>query len=65
MRAIEAPIPVVNAGALRCERDERGRCIRTNACAASKTPPGDDCLAEDEQRAWSSPIFVGWLPPGA
>jgi hypothetical protein len=65
VRAIEAPTQAINAASLRCETDERGRCLRTNACTDSKTPRGDDCLADTEQRAWSSPIFVGWRPPEA
>ncbi|MCG8592710.1 MAG: DUF3604 domain-containing protein [Proteobacteria bacterium] len=56
-RAIEAPNLAVNADGLRCERDETGACVRTNACV--EVPDSDDCLAETEQRAWSSPIFVG------
>ncbi|MBW1683777.1 MAG: DUF3604 domain-containing protein [Deltaproteobacteria bacterium] len=59
VRAIEAPIPVVNAGLLRCEQDEAGRCLSVDPCTGDE-PASDDCLAEDEQRAWSSPIFVGW-----
>jgi hypothetical protein len=58
-RAIEAPIPVVNAGLLRCEQDAAGRCLSVDPCTGDE-PASDDCLAEDEQRAWSSPIFVGW-----
>ena len=59
VRAIETPIPVVNAGLLRCEQDEAGRCLSVDPCMGDD-PASDDCLAEDEQRAWSSPIFVGW-----
>ena len=59
VRAIEAPIPVVNAGLLRCETDAAGRCLSVDPCMGDE-PASDDCLAEDEQRAWSSPIFVGW-----
>jgi hypothetical protein len=64
VRAIEAPTPVVNAGLLRCDTDEQGRCTGINGCIDSRTPNSDDCLEEDEQRAWSSPIFVGWKPAG-
>jgi hypothetical protein len=59
VRAIESPIMAVNADLLRCEKDERGRCLKTNACLGD-TPADDDCLAETEQRAWSSPIFLDW-----
>jgi hypothetical protein len=62
-RAIEEPTPAVNAGNLRCDRDEQGRCLQARPCYAdSRTDPGDDCLAETEQRAWSSPIFVEFGP---
>ena len=56
VRAVEEPSPAVNAGNLRCERDERGRCLATSPC--EHVPYQEDCLAETEQRAWSSPIFV-------
>ncbi|MHC4711004.1 MAG: DUF3604 domain-containing protein, partial [Planctomycetota bacterium] len=56
VRAIEEPSPAVNAGNLRCERDANGRCVRMNACVGA--PAEEDCLAQNEERAWSSPIFV-------
>jgi hypothetical protein len=63
-RAIQEPTPAVNAGGLRCERDATGRCVRVRPCFGDeRTPAGDDCLAPNEERAWSSPIYVG--PAGA
>jgi hypothetical protein len=58
VRAIEAPAPGVNAGGIRCERDDMGSCIgEVTLCGAD---PDDDCLAEHEPRAWSSPIYLDW-----
>ena len=54
-RAVEAPSLQINADNLRCTRDEAGRCTSVNACRGGAD---DDCLGEDEERAWSSPIFV-------
>ncbi len=54
VRAIEAPSPAVNGAQLRCEYDAFGRCLQINLC----TRESGDCLAEVEERAWSSPIFV-------
>ncbi|MCG8592715.1 MAG: DUF3604 domain-containing protein [Proteobacteria bacterium] len=59
-RAIEAPSDAVNGGQLRCETDAEGNCLRVNRCATPETRGDDDCLAEVEERAWSSPIFVDW-----
>jgi hypothetical protein len=56
VRAIEAPSPAVNAGLLRCEKDEQGGCAKVHACIDA--PESDECLAETEERAWSSPIFL-------
>jgi len=56
VRAIEAPSPAVGADPLGCSYDEAGRCVTIDAC--SQRPESDDCLAETEERAWSSPIFV-------
>ncbi len=61
VRAIEEPSLAVNAANLGCERAETGRCLRVNACV--DVPADDDCLAETEQRAWSSPIFVDFSVP--
>jgi len=56
VRAIEAPSPAVNAGLLRCETDAEGNCVKVTSCIG--VPDSDDCLAETEERALSSPIFL-------
>ncbi len=59
VRAIQEPTPAVNAGGVRCEYDEEGRCVRARPCYGDwRTPAGDDCLSMNEERAWSSPIYV-------
>jgi len=63
-RAIEEPSPAVDAAGLRCDYDAAGECIRVHPCYGDyRTPYDDDCLAPNEERAWSSPIFV--QPAGA
>lgn len=59
VRAIQEPLPAVNAGGLRCERDATGACTALHPCFGDyRTPFDDDCLTENEERAWSSPIWV-------
>lgn len=61
VRAIQEATPAVNAGGLRCEPDEQGGCRDVNPCYGDwRTSMDDDCLAENEERAWSSPIFLDW-----
>ena len=61
VRAIEEPSPTLNAGHLRCEYDESGRCVKAHPCYGDyRTPRDDECLVESEERAWSSPIYVSW-----
>jgi len=55
-RAIEAPSMAVGADPLGCTYDDDGNCVETNACSGRALD--DDCLAQTEERAWSSPIFV-------
>lgn len=55
-RAIEAPSEAVAADPLGCRRDDAGRCVQVDPCFGR--PEDDDCLAQTEERAWSSPIFV-------
>jgi hypothetical protein len=62
VRAIEAPSSAVNAGLLRCETDAAGACTKVHACIDA--PESDDCLAETEERAWSSPIFLSTAGAG-
>jgi hypothetical protein len=59
VRAIEEPSPAVNAKLLGCTRDEAGACAQVDTKPAG---PGDDRLAEIEERAWSSPIFLDFDP---
>jgi hypothetical protein len=49
----------VNGAQLRCQFDEAGACRSVSPCYADpRTEYEDDCLAEGEERAWSSPIYV-------
>ena len=58
-RAFEPPREGINSGGLRCEYDAEGSCISVQPCPG---PDGEDdqCLAKEEPRAWSSPIFVDY-----
>jgi len=59
VRAIQEPTPAVNAASVRCERDKAGNCVRARPCYGDyRTPLEDDCLASNEERAWSSPVYV-------
>lgn len=59
VRAIQEPTDAINGAGLRCELDESGECVRVRPCYGDeRTPLDDDCLAEVEERAWSSPIFL-------
>jgi hypothetical protein len=59
VRAIQEPTPAANAGGLRCERDRTGACVRARPCYGDwRTPFDDDCLSDNEERAWSSPIYL-------
>tara|TARA_B000000532_G_scaffold99140_4_gene79465 strand:+ start:6579 stop:8795 length:2217 start_codon:yes stop_codon:yes gene_type:complete len=62
VRAIEKESKAVNANNLRCELDQFGNCIEVNICYGSplQTPREEDCLANTQERAWSSPIFVDY-----
>jgi len=59
VRAIEEPSPAVNAKRLGCMRDETGACRQVDTKPANSA---DDRLAQVEERAWSSPIFVDYDP---
>jgi Protein of unknown function (DUF3604) len=59
VRAIETPSPAVNAGGLRCEKAPDGSCKKAHPCYGDyRTSFEDDCLSPNEERAWSSPIYV-------
>lgn len=61
VRAIQKPSLGVNAGGLRCEYDDNGQCVKVNPCFGDyRTDYNDECLSPNEERAWSSPIFVDY-----
>lgn len=58
-RAVQQPSYAVNADNLRCDSNERGECTTIRPCYGDfRTEIRDDCLSLNEERAWSSPIFV-------
>ena len=64
VRAIQQQTQMINADNVRCEYDENGQCITVNPCYGDyRTASNNDCLAPVSQRAWSSPIYVGYSMP--
>ncbi|MBJ22541.1 MAG: DUF3604 domain-containing protein [bacterium] len=58
-RAIQEATPAVNGGGFRCSFDAEGNCVSVNPCYTdARTSREDDCLSDNEEHAWSSPIFV-------
>ncbi|MCR9094923.1 MAG: DUF3604 domain-containing protein [bacterium] len=58
-RAIQERTLAVNVGGFRCTYDEAGNCVEVAPCYGDdRTDAHDDCLAENQEHAWSSPIFV-------
>ena len=62
-RAIQEPSSAVNSGNLRCTYNDEGECVAVRPCFGDyRTPYDEDCLVENEERAWSSPIYAGFKP---
>lgn len=58
-RAIQEPTPRVNGDNLRPSRDADGNVTAVNPCWGDwRTQRSDNCLADVEERAWASPIYV-------
>jgi hypothetical protein len=65
VRAIQEPTLAINGAQLRCEVDAAGDCRSVSPCYAdARTEYEDDCLAEGEERAWSSPIYLQFAADG-
>ena len=65
-RALQVPTLAINAGGFRCTYDEAGNCVEVAPCSGDdRTSAHDDCLAENREHAWSSPIFAQPCPPAA
>ena len=61
VRAVEETSDAIDADPLHCTRDADGRCIEIDPCF--DRPWDDDCVAPTEERAWSSPIYLGQPTP--
>ena len=62
VRALQAPTDAINGATLRTRFDADGRAESVSPCfVGAAASPDDDCLAEVNERAWSSPIYVDQL----
>jgi len=64
VRAIEVPTPQINVKGGVCTFDDDGNCIDYKLCTQDWRHPRnvETCSEIDEHRAWSSPIYVDYLP---
>ena len=57
-RVIQESQPLIGGDPFGCEYDDEGICVRRNYCIGSGATPDNNCLAQAEPRAWTSPIFL-------
>ncbi len=57
-RVIQQAEPLISGDPFGCEYDEQGVCIKRNYCIGANSERDNNCLAQAEPRAWTSPIFV-------
>lgn len=57
-RVIQAAELLTGGDPFGCEYDGEGNCIKRNYCIGANARPENNCLAEAEPRAWTSPVFV-------
>ncbi|MDB4678690.1 DUF3604 domain-containing protein, partial [bacterium] len=61
VRVLQEPTEAINADNLRTQFDAAGKPVAVQPCGVGAvSAPGDDCMAEAAERAWSSPIFVDY-----
>ncbi|MFT4518026.1 MAG: hypothetical protein ACI9JM_000403 [Halioglobus sp.] len=60
-RVIQQAEPLIVGDPFGCEYDDEGQCVKRNYCIGDNAKPDNNCLAEAEPRAWTSPIFVEYL----
>ena len=58
VRAIQESSLAIGAANLSCETGDDGKCAKVNLCGDTAGQGEGDCLSENEERAWSSPIFI-------
>ncbi len=57
-RVIQEAQLLIQGDPFGCEYDEQGNCLARNYCIGDRASVDNDCLAEAQPRAWTSPIFV-------
>jgi hypothetical protein len=59
-RALQEPTEMINGDPFSCEAfDDTGNCIRYRRCDFISRPD-DQCLGMNQERAWSSPLFINF-----
>ena len=57
-RVIQQAQSLINGDPFGCEYDESGVCIKRNYCIGKNAARENNCAAQAEPRAWTSPIFL-------
>lgn len=57
-RVIQQAEPLIAGDPFGCERNEEGECVSYNYCVGANAARDNQCQANAEPRAWTSPIFV-------